>query len=623
LANGREQEVRRHLSACPHCRSVFRGLGGSSGDEPAGEGSAPEPTGPRRLGQYELFEQLGRGGMGSVHRARHTRLKRWMALKILPPDRTSDPAAVSRFQREMEAVGQIEHRNVVRATDAGEAEGLHFLVMELIDGGTLSHLVRRCGPLPPAAACELARQAALGLQYVHERGMVHRDVKPSNLMLTSAGEVKILDLGLALLQGGLSGGEELTGLTGVGKMLGTPEYMAPEQWIDGHAVDARADVYGLGCTLYKLLTGKPPFSTLEYPSLGEMMTAHTLAPPRVRGLSGVPEPLGDLLARMLAKRRDDRFATAAAVAVALEPFAQGADLRSLFASASPAAGADERPAGAALTTTHRPGMATLAPTPTAPPPAAVARRRWLAAALAALLVGGLGAGGILLRRTRPWPEGPEDDRPAPDQPPEPGVPNVLLRREPIRLRWPEGSKNTSLMYSPQKRKLLLTCDDLGLLALGETSAPRFVLSVTVHQNPWAGNVGLFFGYRDREANGSPGQSFHVIELCTAGHTGSDRLFRMFWRAVRYDGPAGRQREINETYGASRDTFRIPPSEQCLKVTVGPSGLERVTWGDTVVASLSAAASKPPRMIDARGQFGVYVRSGNGAFRNALYSFDKE
>src|SRR5262249_38269469 len=194
--------------------------------------------------------------------------------KILPPERTRDPLAVARFVREMAAVGRLEHPNVVRATDAGEEDGTHFLAMELVEGIDLGHLVRFLGPLPVPDACELIRQAALGLQYVHERQIVHRDVKPSNLMLASTGEVKILDLGLALLQGDFADEE----LTGSGQLLGTAAYMAPEQWHDTHAVDVRADVYGLGCALYKLLAGKAPFSGSDSHSLAHVMQAHASQP---------------------------------------------------------------------------------------------------------------------------------------------------------------------------------------------------------------------------------------------------------------------------------------------------------------------------------------------------------
>src|SRR5687768_8431393 len=214
--------------------------------------------------EYKLLAKLGEGGMGAVYKALHTRLDKIVALKILPTDRMRDGGAVARFQREMKAVGRLDHPNIVRAMDAGEEAGMHFLVMEYVEGIDLSLLAKNVGPLPVADACELVRQAALGLQEAHEHGMVHRDIKPSNLILAksrrknSPPTLKILDLGLALLSETLA--PDSGGLTTSGQMMGTIDYMAPEQAGDTHQVDIRADIYSLGATLYRLLTGAAPFS---------------------------------------------------------------------------------------------------------------------------------------------------------------------------------------------------------------------------------------------------------------------------------------------------------------------------------------------------------------------------
>jgi serine/threonine protein kinase len=195
--------------------------------------------------EYKLLAELGKGGMGTVYRALHTKLDREVALKILPAERTKDPEAVDRFQREMKAVGKLEHPHIVRATDAGEQDGTHFLVMEYVEGLDLSELVQVIGPLPVADACEVIRQAAVGLQAAHEHGMVHRDIKPSNLMLAANGRVKILDLGLALLDPQRGDVDDEGGgrdLTSDGQIMGTFDYMAPEQAGDSHGVDIRADI---------------------------------------------------------------------------------------------------------------------------------------------------------------------------------------------------------------------------------------------------------------------------------------------------------------------------------------------------------------------------------------------
>jgi serine/threonine protein kinase len=282
----------------------------------------------RLLGEYRLLERIGRGGMGQVFRALHLRLDKLVALKVLPSDRFGDPQAVARFEREMRAVGRLDHPNIVLARDAGEVDGIHFLVMELLDGVDLAALVRKSGPLDVAIACEMIRQAASGLQHAHERGLVHRDIKPSNVMLTTSGIVKLLDLGLALIRDPSS--PQVATMDGA--MMGTTDYMAPEQWSDSHRVDIRADLYSLGCTLYVLLTGEPPFANATHPTTVAKMTAHlNEPPPSIRSRRGeVPEELVLILDRLLAKNPADRFATPGELAVALAPLASSEGLRRLL-----------------------------------------------------------------------------------------------------------------------------------------------------------------------------------------------------------------------------------------------------------------------------------------------------
>lgn len=321
----------------PECRRAVERVRalvpGSSSAE-----SAPLAPVPEQLGGYRVLQLIGRGGMGAVYRARHVRLGRAVALKVLPPDRARDVAA-ARFQREMIAHGKLDHPNVIRATDAGEADGVTFLVMDLVDGIDLDRLVRARGPVPVADACELARQAALGLGHLAEHGLVHRDVKPSNLILSRGGEVKVLDLGLAA-RTDLT--EAAPALTGYGEIIGTFDYLAPEQADPVRPVDARADVYGLGCSLYYLLTGAPPYSGPAHATARNKVLAHAAGPvPQVRDARpDVPADLASVLARALAKAPEERFPNAAAVAAALTPFCAGADLGRLLVSAGlePSAG---------------------------------------------------------------------------------------------------------------------------------------------------------------------------------------------------------------------------------------------------------------------------------------------
>jgi serine/threonine protein kinase len=271
---------------------------------------------PPVLGEYELLERLGTGGMGEVYRARHRRLGKFVALKVMREKRLDSAEAVARFHRETEAVGQLDHPHLVEAHDAGEQDGVVYLVLKLIDGVDFHRLVKEQGPLPVAEACELVRQAALGLQYLHECGLVHRDLKPSNLMRTPTGVVKVLDLGLARLRSTANTDD----LTSPNAVMGTPDYLAPEQADNPAAVDIRADLYSLGATLFYLLTGKPPFAHRSE-MLAKLKAHGVETPADVRSLRPeVPADVAALVARLLAKRPEQRFATPQELADALAPF---------------------------------------------------------------------------------------------------------------------------------------------------------------------------------------------------------------------------------------------------------------------------------------------------------------
>jgi len=311
------------------------------------------PPDLRPVGEYQLLGKLGEGGMGAVYKARQTNLGRLVALKVLPKERCQDQAAIARFYREMQAVGRLRHPNIVEALDAREIDGVPVLAMEYVEGIDLSKLVAQVGPLAVPDACELMRQTALGLQHAHEHGLVHRDIKPSNLMLRAAlplsgkgtgGEghqvlVKILDLGLALLDTSRPQDSEMTA---AGSAMGTADYMAPEQVTDSHAVDIRADLYSLGCTLYKLLSGHAPFADSPSEGAFHKMMAHVNRPaPSIRQRRpDVPEELAAVLQRLLAKQPDERFATPAEVAAALAPLAAGCDLPGLLRRATGTTPAD-------------------------------------------------------------------------------------------------------------------------------------------------------------------------------------------------------------------------------------------------------------------------------------------
>jgi WD40 repeat protein len=279
--------------------------------------------------RYDIVELLGSGGMGTVYRAQHRLMERLVALKVIRHDLTSRPAVVERFGREVKAAACLTHPNIVTGYDAERAGNTHFLVMEFVAGITLARLVDERGPLPAKLACDYVRQAALGLQHALEHGMVHRDIKPHNLMLTPQGQIKILDFGLARFAREILPAEAVNradttslaqpqAITGASATLGTVDYMAPEQADDPHQADIRADIYSLGCTLYFLLTGRPVFPV---GTITEKLEAHARRSPDLStgDSQGWPAGLARVLGRMLAKGPAERFQTPGEVATALEP----------------------------------------------------------------------------------------------------------------------------------------------------------------------------------------------------------------------------------------------------------------------------------------------------------------
>ena len=268
------------------------------------------------FGEYVVLDKLGEGGMGVVLKAEHRRMKRVVAVKMISTASLKSPDAVKRFYREVEAAAKLEHPNIVAAHDASEHEGVHYLVMQFVDGKDLSAIITEKGPLPVAQAVDYIIQAARGLQYAHEQGIIHRDIKPANLLVDRKGTVKILDMGLARVAG-LADTEDKDRLTATGQVMGTLDYMAPEQAMDTHHVDARADIYSLGCTLYRLLTGEVLF---KCDSLAKIIWAHQQSPiPSLcKALSDVPPQLDTAFQKMVAKKPEDRQQSMTEVIAALE-----------------------------------------------------------------------------------------------------------------------------------------------------------------------------------------------------------------------------------------------------------------------------------------------------------------
>jgi serine/threonine-protein kinase len=322
-------------TSCPVCGSQEKSERTSTFlIPPPEEGTISATSATPTLEDYEILSELGRGGMGIVYKARQTRSGRIIALKVFRKDYLTHPEALRRFRREARAAARLSHPNIVVVHECDQDGDTHFLAMEYVPGITLQTLVDHDGPLPVALACDFVRQAALGLQHAVEQGLVHRDIKPANLMIVApslgapqAGQrlalpprplVKILDMGVARLYQTRDLGEDsLTTLTRDGAVIGTPDYIAPEQLEDPHKADIRADLYSLGCTFYFLLSGQVPFpgGTL----IQKLDRQRWETPPSVDQLrSDVPAVVASVVRKLMAKHPDDRYRTPGELASALE-----------------------------------------------------------------------------------------------------------------------------------------------------------------------------------------------------------------------------------------------------------------------------------------------------------------
>ncbi|MEQ8785969.1 MAG: serine/threonine-protein kinase [Pirellulaceae bacterium] len=318
--------------------SVFRELRPDAAPVESVSADAPAIS----IQNYTLLSELGTGGMGTVYRAIHTMLKNEAAIKVLKTGRQDDDALRDMFQRETSNLGQLRHPQIVQALYAGASdEGLPYLVMEMVRGLDVSRVVRRYGPLAVADACEIVRQAALGLQHASECGMVHRDIKPSNLLLGwtygENAEVKVADFGLARIR--FRHARPQGDSSDDGRVMGTLDYMSPEQFFTPADVDIRADIFSLGCTLYAILVGQPPFAG-KYQNAAEKMAVHR--DKRVDSFRhlrpDVPEALEEVISYAMAKSPANRFESPLEFARSLAHFNGGHDLPLLLETA------EDRPA---------------------------------------------------------------------------------------------------------------------------------------------------------------------------------------------------------------------------------------------------------------------------------------
>jgi formylglycine-generating enzyme required for sulfatase activity/tRNA A-37 threonylcarbamoyl transferase component Bud32 len=417
-----------HLENCPACFD-----------------KAAVPPELRNHPDYEVLRELGRGGMGVVYLARNKGLDRREVLKVVNQKLLDHPGAVERFRREMRSAAKLNHRNIVTAYAAPQAGDLLLFAMEYVEGEDLAKMVQAKGPLPVLNACYYAQQVALGLQHAHDRGLVHRDIKPSNLILARDGQqqvVKILDFGLAKA----TREHEATGhdLTGTGMMLGTPTYMAPEQTLDAAKADIRADIYSLGCTLYFLLTGRPPF---QANSQYELLHAHQVkeATPLTEIRGDVPAPLAAVVARMLAKDPAQRYQKPAEVAEALAPFVKAA--------------LKPEPAGTTVTAAPKAAGPETATATQGMTPAAPRRVRSSAAKGLGKWYFGIGAAGLLLAGTIVlWAAGVFRGKTAEAilviKVNEPN-PDLYVDGDPRAVTWKKGGTTATLRLRPGTRQVTL------------------------------------------------------------------------------------------------------------------------------------------------------------------------
>src|SRR5579875_956500 len=271
------------------------------------------------LGKYKVLERLGAGGMGIVYLCEHKLMRRRVAVKVLPESQAKDADSLARFYREARAVAALDHPNIVRAYDIDQDEKLHFLVMEHVDGSSLQDIIKKTGPMDVLRACHYIRQAALGLQHAHDAaGIVHRDIKPGNILVDRNGIVKILDMGLARF---FHDEEDVLSHKFEDDVLGTADYLAPEQAMDSHSVDIRADIYSLGATFYFCLTGRTPFTD---GTIAQKLIWHqTRQPKPISQLRPeVAEGVVAIVEKMMAKDANQRYQTPQEVAEELTPWTQ-------------------------------------------------------------------------------------------------------------------------------------------------------------------------------------------------------------------------------------------------------------------------------------------------------------
>lgn len=577
-----------------------------------------------RVGKYELIASLGSGAHGIVFKARHPELDRFCAVKVLFPPRAQTPDALgrfrlmaARFRRERVALARLGHPNIIQATDGGESGGALYLVMEFVDGADLGRVVKAVSRLTVPDACEVVRQAAEGLSYIHQNRMIHRDVKPSNLLLGRDGVVRVLDLGLARLAEFTPG----EWATETGALMGTPDFIAPEQARGSQDVDIRADVYSLGCTLYAFLTGTPPFAAPEYDNPYKKFKAHNEAP--VPSLAparpDIPPGLEELLLKMLRKDPADRPDSPAAVAREIAPFCAGHDLPQLVPPAPP------DPLDPPTLPEIEPLLslaALLAPVPNATTLTnTIPRSRRLTGILLTVAIV-LVAGTAIWFATRPS-SGPyplvdgmssSDEKGPPPHVFQSGEWTELLDREPTILGWPDVP-GRDWRFDRVKRELWISHRDLAMFQLAELGELEagFDLEATVAQTPWVGGFGLFVRGRAGRHGGEEivSADYLMLDMQPDLRTELASMTRGLVQAVLRVRLATTD-QLNSQAGLSR------PHDEHHRFTISvmPGRLARIRMdGNPYAEKLVIPAHQYPERPGCFGSVGVLVHSTSTTFRS--------
>ncbi len=659
LSDDEWEQLAEHLDSCDICREVIADLSdsgdpleqqiraayqqrpqavdepilqrllatppGASSDDNLGPGRIDLGTTfelPSQIGPYQVLGRLGEGGMGLVLRAVHRHLERNVALKILPVHRRMNARVVERFQAEMRALGRLDHPVIVRPTDAGVADGLHYLAMELVDGLTITQLMRTLGRMPLPAAAAIGVEVCRGLIYLNQQKLIHRDLKPSNLMVTRQGAVRILDLGLVRFP---KSGEDGESMTSAGQVLGTPDYMSPEQIDQSPVIDIRADLYSLGCCLYAMTSGRPPFA--EARGTFAKLDAHRRQPvPKLAaGPWDLPPEFCELVACLMAKDPQRRVQTPEQLAVRLSRWADFSRLAGLVAE-SEASLRGEASVAEISTATRQTDTLNTRP-----------RRMSLQAALMGVLAVGL-LGGVVAMAA--W-LGPTDDRLAgavspsavvlpsddvarpPLEPPgtsaatpRPNRWHNLLESSPRALLWPRGDTASVLNYHPEREQVTLVSDDSAYVELGEVQSDSATVQLVLYKSRWSGNAGIYFGSQAMDEGRQLQLQFVGFRLRDRHNPSEGHLATRGYNRVYRDATGGYS---ITSHLLTSNPLETPQGDLMIELRIDQGMLSDIRFdGQPAPRLVEGFPAQDSPDLDCRGGLGIYAVSDTLVVRSARF-----